>query len=87
MANITSNTSEVDAAAVSVASNIVEDLTESAIENEEVSLPLFVIKYSALCLYQMPQVRENYLDIIDNIVSTDRETLVESQEQSSSSTK
>ena len=34
--NITANTSEVDVSAVSVAGNIVEDLTDAAIENEQV---------------------------------------------------
>ena len=36
VANITGNTAEVDSAAVSVAGNIVADLTDDAIDNEEV---------------------------------------------------
>ena len=38
VANITSNTLEVDVLTVSVAGNIVENLTEAAIEDEQVGL-------------------------------------------------
>ena len=50
--NITANTSEVDVSAVSVAGNIVEDLTDAAIENEQVCSYVYLEREKCyLCLH------------------------------------
>ncbi len=53
VANITSNVSRIDSAAVSIASNIIEDITQNAIDNTEVrsSLPVILYIRTSLCTF------------------------------------
>ena len=54
LANITSNTAEIHAVDVSVATSIIEDLTTAALTNEEVR---FYFIATQMCIYNVPHTQ------------------------------
>ena len=85
--DITSDASVLDSSAITVAGDIISDLSYSAIEDP---LVFFTCLYydshyiiHSVCL----QVRDMFLNAIDNVIEANTEELLRSQTQSNSSTK
>ena len=88
--DITSDASVLDSSAITVAGDIISDLSDSAIEDPLVFILLFTCLYydshyiiHSVCL----QVRDMFLNAIDNVIEANTEELLRSQTQSNSSTK
>ena len=87
MVNITSNASALESSAIIVTANIINDLTDAAIEEPQVTYLSVQFKISYYYSYVISlQVRDMYLTAIDNLLAANMEELLLSQTQSNSST-
>ena len=85
--NITADTSVLESSAITISSDILYNLTDAAIEEPEVWTMPYINLYIHLYLSFVLQVRDNFLQIIDNVQEAGVEELLESQAKSKSSTK
>ena len=77
---ITNSSEEIEAVGFSIATTLIEGLTDDAIENEEVELTSTTNNYMPSATYSYClQIRENYLTTIDNLIQADEEEVARSQ--------
>ena len=76
LVDITNRSEEIQAVGISIATTLIEGLTDDAIENEEVdnSMHHSISTYTVII-----QIRENYLTTIDNLIQADKEEVARSQ--------
>ena len=77
---ITNSSEEIEAVGFSIATTLIEGLTDDAIENEEVKLTSITNKHMQSTILSLSiQIRENYLTTIDNLIQADEEEVARSQ--------
>ena len=77
---ITNSSEEIEAVGISIATTLIEGLTDDAIENEEVKLTSITNKHMQSTILSLSiQIRENYLTTIDNLIQADEEEVARSQ--------
>ena len=77
---ITNSNEEIEAVGISIATTLIEGLTDDAIENEEVALTSTTNKHMQSTILSLSiQIRENYLTTIDNLIQADEEEVARSQ--------
>ena len=82
LVDITNRSEEIQAVGISIATTLIEGLTDNAIENEEVDLITNMHSHSIFthtAITVIVQIRENYLTTIDNLIQADTEEVARSQ--------